>query len=157
MSPLSISFLRLLRLASASPLPDNYDSLKVGLVLVAFGGGNIGGSLLGGRYSDYKLAQLKKANGGVSEPEMRLKSMLPAIPVMILSFLGYAWTAEEKVHIAGPVIFLFFAGFSLMFIYASALAFMVDSNTGRSSAAIACNSFFRGVRLHLRVYHPRPC
>lgn len=34
-----------------------------------------------------------------------------------------------------------------MVIYASALAFMVDSNVGRSSAAIACNSFFRGVSL----------
>lgn len=50
-----------------------------------------------------------------------------------------------QVHIAAPVVFLFFAGFSLMVIYSSALAFMVDSNLGRSSAAIACNSFFRGV------------
>jgi hypothetical protein len=114
-------------------------------VLVSFGGGNILGSILGGRYSDHMLAKLKRVNGGVSEPEMRLKSMFPAIPMMIGAFLGYAWTAQEKVHIAAPVVFLFFAGFSLMVIYASALAFMVDSNTGRSSAAIACNSFFRGV------------
>lgn len=81
-----------------SSLRYNYDSLKVGLVLVSFGGGNIMGSILGGRYSDFMLAKLKKANGGVSEPEMRLKSMFPAIPVMIASFLGYAWTAEEKVR-----------------------------------------------------------
>ncbi|KAL7413574.1 major facilitator superfamily domain-containing protein [Mrakia frigida] len=137
-----ISFTAAVTFAAA---PYNYGSLKVGLVLVSFGGGNILGSLLGGRYSDFMRAKLTKANGGITEPEMRLKSMFAAIPVMIGSFLGYAWTAQEKVHIAAPVVFLFFAGFSIMVIYASALAFMVDSNVGRSSAAVACNSFFRGL------------
>jgi hypothetical protein len=28
---------------------------------------------------------------------MRLKSMIPAMPVMVFSFLGYAWTAQERV------------------------------------------------------------
>lgn len=63
-----ISFTAAVTFAAA---PYNYDSLKVGLVLVAFGGGNILGSILGGRYSDFMLAKLKKANGGVSEPEVR--------------------------------------------------------------------------------------
>lgn len=34
---------------------------------------------------------------------MRLKSMFAAIPVMIGSFLGYAWTAQEKVRRFDPV------------------------------------------------------
>jgi Na+/melibiose symporter-like transporter len=29
-------------------------------------------------------------------------------------------------------------------IYASTLAYLVDANPGRSSSAVACNSFFRG-------------
>ena len=182
---------------SFTPSRYNYGSLKVGLVLVSFGGGNILGSLLGGRYSDFMRAKLTKANGGITEPEMRLKSMFAAIPVMIGSFLGYAWTAQEKVRLldsastrpdleadnvlrlcAGPhrcscsIPFprWFFDHGDLRqvgcrvarseasresdasprrFFASSALAFMVDSNVGRSSAAIACNSFFRGVSSRL--------
>lgn len=41
------------------------------------GGGNVVGSILGGKYSDIMLRRLKKKNGGVGEPEMRLKSTVP--------------------------------------------------------------------------------
>lgn len=125
--------------------PYNYNALKIGLVILAFGGGNVAGSVLGGRYSDIVLARLKKQNGGVGEPEMRLQSTYAAMVLMIPSFLVYAWTCEYKVNIAGPVIALFFAGFSIMVIYSSTLAYLVDANPGRSSSAIACNSMFRGV------------
>ncbi|KAJ8690656.1 hypothetical protein PTI98_012065 [Pleurotus ostreatus] len=54
----------------------HYNALKVGLVLLSFGIGSLGGSLLGGRYSDYTYRKLKEGNGGKSSPEMRLKSTL---------------------------------------------------------------------------------
>lgn len=81
--------------------PYNYSPLKVGLALLSFGeyrlpavgvhrscmlgtdksldtgGGNVVGSILGGKYSDIMLRRLKKKNGGVGEPEMRLKSTTP--------------------------------------------------------------------------------
>lgn len=40
---------------------------------------------------------------------MRLRSMYPAMPVMVGSFLVYAWTAQEKTNVAGPVVALFFS------------------------------------------------
>jgi hypothetical protein len=87
------------------------------------------------------------------------------MPVMVASFLVYAWTSDKKTNVAGPIVALVFGGFSLMsaedvlcriasiadiylrhlrVIYASTLAYLVDANPGRSSSAIACNSFFRG-------------
>jgi hypothetical protein len=45
---------------------------------------------------------------------MRLTSSFAATGIMIPSFLAYAWTCQYKVNIAGPVISLFFAGFSIM-------------------------------------------
>lgn len=89
-------------------------------MLFSFGFGNITGSILGGRLSDFVLARLKTRNGGVSVPEvrlvtcllpyqflgsaltptlpqMRLKAMFPAMPFMVASFLTFAWTSEEKV------------------------------------------------------------
>jgi hypothetical protein len=50
------------------------------------------------------------------------------MPILVASFLTYAWTAGEQVNIAGIVISLFFAGLSVMLIYASTLAYLVDSN-----------------------------
>ena len=57
------------------------------------------------------------------------------------------------------------------FIYTSTLAYIVDANTGRSSSAVAANSFFRGltafiatevavplqVRAHIPTFHHATC
>lgn len=51
--------------------PYNYGSFNIGLVVLAFGIGNILASLLGGKYSDIVLRKLKKKNGGVGNPEVR--------------------------------------------------------------------------------------
>jgi len=45
---------------------------------------------------------------------MRLKSTTIGMPLVVVSFLAYAWTAGEKVNIAGIVVSLFFCGLSLM-------------------------------------------
>jgi hypothetical protein len=102
---------------------------------VTEGGGNVVGSILGGRYSDIMLRRLKKKNGGVGEPEMRLASTTPgmslmsrwlhipassktflhvAMFIMLPSLLVYAWTAHFKTNVSGPLIALFFNGFSIM-------------------------------------------
>jgi hypothetical protein len=36
------------------------------------------------------------------------------MPVMVASFLVYAWTSDKKTNVAGPVVALVFGGFSLM-------------------------------------------
>ncbi|GAA5907501.1 hypothetical protein JCM6882_003878 [Rhodosporidiobolus microsporus] len=125
--------------------PYNYTAIEVGLVLLAFGLGNVLGSVGGGRYSDYVLKKLRDKNGGKGEPEMRIKSTYPALPFVPLLFIAYAWTVYYEVHIAGPVVVLFFLGAVIMVIYASTLSYVVDANPGRSTSAVACNSLFRGV------------
>lgn len=119
------------------------------------------GSLVGGRWSDWILAHLKKRNNGVSNPEMRLKSTFPAMPLMVGGFLTYAWTAGEHTNVAGIVVALFLCGLSIMCVmispipllqslsarlcYSSTLAYIVDANPGRSAAAVSCNSLIRGI------------
>ncbi|KAG0702538.1 vacuolar DHA amino acid exporter [Suillus ampliporus] len=139
----------------------NYDALKIGLVLLAYGVGSITGSILGGRWSDRTLARVQAANGGISFPEMRLESTKVAMLWLPLSVLGYAWVCQEHVNIAAVCVMLFLTGFLSMcrlfrftlffslihdrWIYASTLAYIVDANIGRSSAAVATNSSFRGL------------
>ncbi|KAG2034587.1 MFS general substrate transporter [Suillus americanus] len=126
----------------------NYDALKTGLVLLAFG---IAGSILGGRWSDRTLARLKAANGGSSFPEMRLESTKVAMVWLPLSVIGYAWVCQEQVNVAAICVMLFLAGFLSIWIYTSTLAYIVDANTGRSSTAVATNSSFRGLFASIAV------
>lgn len=123
----------------------NYDALKTGLVLLAYGVGSVTGSILGGRWSDRTLARLKAANGGSSFPEMRLESTKVAMVWLPLSVIGYAWVCQERVNVAAICVMLFLAGFLSIWIYTSTLAYIVDANTGRSSTAVATNSSFRGL------------
>lgn len=80
------------------------------------------------------------------------------------SIVAYGWVIQERVHVAAPCVFLFLCGlFSVCvsdsyskvkdrrlnvctrWIYSSTLAYIVDSNAGRSSSAVATNSLFRGI------------
>lgn len=128
-----------------SAAPYSYNPLHIGLVILAFGIGNMTGSLVGGRLSDRVLKRLTAKNGGKSTPEMRLKASFSGMPLMIASFLVYAWTMDFKTHIAGPVVALFFGGFSILFVYSNTLAYLVDANPGKSSSAVGNNSMVRGI------------
>lgn len=127
-----------------SRAPYSYNPLIIGVVLLSFGMGNVVGSVVGGRWSDFALRRMTASNSGKTEPEMRLRCTLPAMPIMLAAYLVYGWTADQKTSIAGPVVGLFFAGFALLFVYSSTLAYLVDSNPGRAASAVACNSFMRG-------------
>ncbi|EJF61025.1 vacuolar DHA amino acid exporter [Dichomitus squalens LYAD-421 SS1] len=121
-----------------------YNALKIGLVLLSFGAGCLGGSIFGGRYSDYVFRKLKARNGGVSAAEMRLESTIIFMPLLPAATIGYGWVCERHVNVAAICVLLFLTGLFLIAIYSSTLAYIVDANTGRSSSAVASNSCFRG-------------
>ncbi|KAG8810312.1 hypothetical protein FRC17_002981 [Serendipita sp. 399] len=125
--------------------PYNYNPLRIGLVLLSFGLGNVFGSVLGGKWSDLKLRELKNANEGKGWAEMRLSSTKVVMILLPPSILAFGWTCEKHTHIVGPIITLFISGFAVLFIYSSTLAYIVDANSGRSTAAVASNSSFRGL------------
>ncbi|KAI0030266.1 major facilitator superfamily domain-containing protein, partial [Vararia minispora EC-137] len=120
----------------------NYNALQTGLVLLAYGIGSMGGSILGGRWSDRVLNKLKE--DGKRSPETRLVSTKGALLFFPLPVIAYGWLAQEHVHVAALCVALFFSGFFSIWIYSATLAYIVDANTGRSSSAVATNSFFRG-------------
>ncbi|KAF8636200.1 hypothetical protein AX17_003688 [Amanita inopinata Kibby_2008] len=123
----------------------HYNPLRIGFSILAYGLGCVGGSLTGGRWSDHSLAKLKEANGGESYPEMRLKSTVLGVIMLPPVVVALGWISHQRTHIAALCIFLFLSGFFSVWIYTSTLAYIVDSNKGRSSIAVATNSAFRGV------------
>lgn len=56
--------------------------LSIGLILLAFGSGNVVGSVLGGMSSDRVLRRLKEENGGVSMPQVRLSFLVSELSLM---------------------------------------------------------------------------
>ncbi|KAH8831422.1 vacuolar DHA amino acid exporter [Flagelloscypha sp. PMI_526] len=100
-----------------------YNPLKIGLMLLPFGFGCVVGSLAGGRWSDIQLARLRSpiTAGGLLVP---------------FSACSYGWVTQ--------CVMLFLSGFGVVWMYSSTLAYIVDSNVGRSGTATACNSMFRG-------------
>ncbi|KAF9558957.1 MFS general substrate transporter [Agrocybe pediades] len=146
-SGLLYSFAFLLPYATSRRLANSYgfNPLKIGLVTITVGAGSVFGSVLGGWWSDRALRRLKEANGGVSYPEMRLRSTIAGLIVLPPFVLGFGWLCHLVHHLAPLCVFLFFGGFFNIWIYASTLAYVVDANAGRSSTAVAANSAFRGV------------
>ncbi|KAL0950653.1 hypothetical protein HGRIS_007441 [Hohenbuehelia grisea] len=122
-----------------------YNAMEIGLVLLSFGVGSLGGSVIGGRWSDYALKRLTIKNGGKLRPEMRLRSTFFGLWLLPPSIIGFGWVSQQHVHISAICIMLFICGFLSIWIYASTLAYIVDANNGRSSAAMAANSAFRGL------------
>jgi len=88
---------------------------------------------------------MQTENGGTSYPEMRLKGTILSLWLFPPSILGFAWVSEQHVHVSAICVMLFLCGFFSLWIYASTLAYIVDANNGRSSTAVAINSFCRGV------------
>ncbi|KAG6826635.1 hypothetical protein H0H92_015052 [Tricholoma furcatifolium] len=129
----------------------NYDPLIIGFIVVSYGVGSVAGSLLGGRFSDYELARLKAANGNVGQPEMRLKSATYSAFLLPAFVLAFGWICEQRLHVAAICVMLFFCGFLSIWTYASILAYIVDCNPGRSSAAVATNSAFRGISAFIAI------
>ncbi|KAF6759118.1 major facilitator superfamily domain-containing protein [Ephemerocybe angulata] len=133
----------------------NYDALKIGLVTLCFGFGNMAGSVLGGRWSDYQLRALKAKNGGISKPEV---SYLPPFRDGFQKPMTYP---QMRLHKAGTRLGHLCISLLLWlsvddtgygrWVYSSTLAYIVDANNGRSSTAVACNSAFRGVSAFIAI------
>ncbi|KAJ7579252.1 major facilitator superfamily domain-containing protein [Mycena floridula] len=128
----------------------HYDSLKIGLVLLSFGIGQMVGSYGGGRWSDHVLAR-KIARDGKASSEARLESVQYTMFILPAFVLGLAWVTEKRLHIAVLTVMLFFSGTFTVAVYSATLAYIVDANAGRSSVTVAMNSFFRGITAFVAV------
>ncbi|KAJ3510410.1 hypothetical protein NLJ89_g4692 [Agrocybe chaxingu] len=123
----------------------HYSPLKIGLVTLCYGAGNVAGSLLGGRWSDRSLARLMNESEETRNPEMRLRSTILGVCLLPPCSTALGWVCKEHLHVSTICTFLFFCGFFNVWIYTSTLAYIVDANSGRSSTAAAANSGFRGI------------
>lgn len=124
--------------------PYNASPIIIGCILLALGVGGILGSVVGGRISDLRLRKVAKKLGHKAPPEERLRTVVIPLLIVVPGFIGYGWATQEHTNIAVPIVLLFVIGWAQIHAYSVSLSYLVDSNPGRSSGAVATNSFFRG-------------
>lgn len=68
----------------------------------------------------------------------------PCRQTLTLIYPADGWVVQKETAVYWPVIILCPLGAVIMVVYSSILSYLVDGNPGRSSTAVACNSFARG-------------
>ncbi|KAG0263020.1 hypothetical protein BG011_009417 [Mortierella polycephala] len=80
-------------------------------------------------------------------PEIRLRSVWLGVFILPLGLFLFGWSVQKELHLAAPLVGIFLVGFGMMLVYASTTTALVDANSenNKAAAAVACNSFARGV------------
>ncbi|KAJ5818044.1 hypothetical protein N7474_003635 [Penicillium riverlandense] len=95
---------------------------------------------------DAGLPVIKNVRADISNfniERVRLEVALPLYYLSNITMLAYGWVLGHKVNLAGPVILLFLAGWTLTSTSQVLNALMVDLWPGKSATATAANNLFR--------------
>ncbi|KAH9908628.1 major facilitator superfamily domain-containing protein [Xylariomycetidae sp. FL2044] len=116
-----------------------------GLVYIPIGLGYLLGLAVFSKFSDERVIRMTKANGGVSEPEMRLPLMAYAGCICPITFFWFGWTAEYKVPWIVPIIGLVPIGAGIMGLFMPVQAYIVDAYPMYSASGLAAFVVLRSV------------
>jgi predicted MFS family arabinose efflux permease len=122
-----------------------FTASQTGLVYLAIGLGNVLGWLFITLFSDKYVIRLSKANGGVFEPEMRLKISIYFGVFLPITLFWYGWSSYYGVHVACTIISLIPWGFGIMGLFLPITTYLVDSYPMYAASAIAANVILRSV------------
>ncbi|CAO3627073.1 unnamed protein product [Mucor hiemalis] len=122
-----------------------FNSWQTGLSFLGAGLGNVLGSLVSGRLSDYLLLRSKNQRGGVSKAEDRLT--LNAWPggflLIPLGVLLFGWSIMANFSVWPAIIGFSILCFGMSQVYTAGSAYLVDSIPGKGASATAACNFFR--------------
>ncbi|KAK6996918.1 MFS domain-containing protein [Favolaschia claudopus] len=139
---------------------DTYPELsqtKVGLCFLAIGGGMLIGTVTSGRLLDWDYQRVKRSlldTSNVSDNDEKQlaefpieKARMRLMPYLVLCFvaccIAYGWCIEEKVNLAGPLIFLIGVGIFTMTILNATQTLILDLAPDQGSSVTACNNLVR--------------
>ncbi|CAG8551305.1 5083_t:CDS:2, partial [Dentiscutata heterogama] len=133
----------------------NLSPSDVGLVFLSPGIGHFLGSVISGSYSDLILTKSKEKYGSIY-PEIRIKGVWLGSALVPVSFLAYGWFIVKNVHIALPILSMFFFGFGTMIVFSGVSTYLIDAFPGRSASAIAVNNCFRFISASIMSFASKP-
>lgn len=116
-----------------------------GLAFISLGLGYATGLAIFSMLSDRLVVRSTKANNGLFEPEMRLRTMVYFAIVCPVTFFWYGWAAQTHTHWAVTVIGLFPLGVGLFGIWIPAQAYIIDAYPQYAASGIAAFSVLRSI------------
>lgn len=142
---------------AASSMTDIYgfNNLQIALMFIPIGVGGMISALTTGRLIDWNYRRHARKRGitivkGVRQDltnfpieQARLEVALPLLVSCSAFVVGYGWTMDHKISIAGPVILLFCIGYSAIATYQTLNVLMTDIWPGKAASATAANNFVR--------------
>ncbi|KAL0094622.1 major facilitator superfamily domain-containing protein [Phycomyces blakesleeanus] len=134
-------------------IPDLYESTyglkswQTGLSFVGAGVGNLIGSFVSGRLSDYLLKRARRQRGGKSKAEDRLTlNAWPGGFVLVpLGVLIFGWCIHAHLTIWASMIGFAIVCFGMSQVYASGSAYLVDALPGKGASVTAAANLLRMV------------
>ncbi|KIV77876.1 hypothetical protein PV11_09654 [Exophiala sideris] len=132
-----------------------FNNIQVGLCFIPIGVGGIVAAFTTGRMVDWNYRRHARKHGitiekGVRQDlsdfpieRARIEIALPLLMSNGLFVIGYGWTLDHKVNLAGPVIFLFLLGFSSIASYQALNVLMTDIWPGKAASATAASNLIR--------------
>lgn len=116
-----------------------------GLVYIAMGVGNLFAWAYITLFSDKSVVKMAQANGGVFEPEMRLKISISFSLFLPITLFWYGWCAYYKVHWAATTLSLIPYGIGAVGIFLPLTTYIVDSYPMYAASAIAASTVLRSL------------
>ncbi|KAI9230795.1 MAG: major facilitator superfamily domain-containing protein [Piptocephalis tieghemiana] len=126
-------------------------SSNIGLTYLASGCGNIAGSLIGGRMTDWVARRVRKKQEGTEREgekvpsEVRLLSAHVGSILLPVTMIAYGWIIEKGHPLYAALICLFFYGMGMMFVFTACSTFLVDAFPRQSASAVSVNNFCRSI------------
>lgn len=132
-----------------------YNNVQIGLCFIPIGAGGIVAAFTSGKMVDWNYRRHAHKHGitivrGVRQDlsdfpieQARIEIALPLLLLNGLFVIGYGWTLDHQVSVAGPIMFLFFLGFSSIASYQALNVLMTDIWPGKAASATAANNLIR--------------
>ncbi|EHY52086.1 hypothetical protein HRR83_003348 [Exophiala dermatitidis] len=132
-----------------------FNNIQIALMFIPIGVGGMVSAITTGKLIDWNYRRHARKQGvqiirGVRQDltnfpieQARIEVALPLMILCSVFVIGYGWTMDHKVSIAGPVILLFLLGYSAIATYQTLNVLMTDIWPGKAASATAANNFVR--------------
>lgn len=135
----------------------NYNALQIGLCYIPFAAGSFAARWTVGTLADWNFRRHGRKAGieikrnqqtrdqlrQIPLEKVRLQLTLPLVYLSCIFLLGYTWIMNYDVHIAGPLVMLFFLGNTVVGVNSTLAALLIDLHAYRPATAIAGMNMYK--------------
>ncbi|ESZ96885.1 MFS transporter [Sclerotinia borealis F-4128] len=133
----------------------HFNALQVGLCYIPYGAGSLTSRWTIGKLIDWNFRRHARKQGIeivqnrqvqlslMPVEKARLQITLPVIYGAAAAVVGYGWTMNHQVNLAGPLVMLFFVSHLISGATSTLITLVIDCHVQRPATASAANNMFR--------------